>query len=207
MATAATLKKVFVALVAAAFCAPAAQAGLISGLTQIVLPTCGATVYPFTQWDDDRPYYAVPNNGLESGSTGWTLGGGAYVGSGSETFYVGGYGTRSLVVPPGATGYSPSACINLTDPHVRAFAKSNGANGPLRMQVIFYGITGNLLGIFNVGDQYPADFTSWQPTSEVPSILALPVGTSYFRVKFTSLASSGTWQVDDLYVDPWLIGG
>ena len=207
MATAATLKKLLVALVAAAFCAPAAQAGLISGLVGIVLPTCGSPSQPFAQWNDKNNYYAVPNNGLESGSGGWSLSGGAYVGSGNETYYVGGYGSRSLVLPPGASGYSPSACINLTDPHVRAFAKSNGANGPLRMQVIFYGITGNLLGLFNVGDQYPAGFTSWQPTTEVPSILALPLGTSYFRVKFTSLASSGTWQVDDLYVDPWAIGG
>jgi hypothetical protein len=192
--------------VAAAFCAPAAQAGLISGLVGVVLPTCGSTTQPFAQWQDYNAYYPVPNNGLENGSTGWSLGGGAYVGYGNETFYVGGYGTRSLVLPPGATGYSPSACINLTDPHVRAFAKSNGANGPLRIQVIFYGLTGNLTGVFNVADQDPAGFTSWQPTTEIPSILALPLGTAYFKVKFTSLSTSGTWQVDDLFVDPWSIG-
>jgi hypothetical protein len=73
--------------------------------------------------------------------------------------------------------------------------------------VIFYGLLGNTLGILNVADQDPADFADWQPTSFIPSGLALPLATAYFRVKFTSLASSGTWQVDDLYVDPWCIGG
>jgi hypothetical protein len=194
-------------IVAAAFCVPAAQAGLISGLTQIVLPTCGASTQPFAQFGDGNSYYAVPNNGLEGGSTGWTLGYGASVGYGNEPWYVAGSGSRSLQLRPGASAYSPAACINLLDPHVRAFANSDGANNGLRIQVIFYGLLGNTLGILNVADQDESDFADWQPTSFVSSGLALPLATAYFRVKFTSLASSGTWQVDDLFVDPWCIGG
>jgi hypothetical protein len=182
-------------VIAAAFCAPAAQAGLISGLTQIVLPTCGATSQPFQTFGDLNSYYAVPNNGLENGSIGWTLG------------YGGGAGSRSLVLKGGASAYSPPACINLLDPHARAFAKSNGANAGLRVQVIFYGLLGNTLGILNVTEQNAADFPDWRPTGTIPSALALPLATAYFRVKFTSLASTGTWQVDDLFVDPWGMRG
>jgi hypothetical protein len=208
VATAATLKKVFfLVIIVAAVCAPASQAGLISGLTNIVVPTCGATSQPFAQFGDYNSYFPVPNHGLESGTTGWSLGTGAYVGAGNEPWYVGGYGSRSLVLRPGASASSPPSCISLLDPYVRAFAKSNSATGPLRMQVIFYGLTGNLLGLLNVDDQAAADFTEWQPTSNVPSLLGAPLLTTYFRVKFTSLASNGTWQVDDLYVDPWASRG
>jgi hypothetical protein len=207
VATAATLKRVLLVVIAAAVCAPAAQAGLISGLTQVVLPKCGPASQPFQQFGDLNKYYPVPNNGLESGSTGWSLGSGASVGYGNEPWYVAGPGSRSLVLKGGASAYSPPACINLLNPHLRAFAKSNGANGGLRVQVIFYGLLGNTLGLLNVAEQDPGSFADWQPTGNIPSALALPLTTAYFRVKFTSLASSGTWQVDDLYVDPWCIGG
>jgi hypothetical protein len=208
VATAASLKKIFLlVVVVAAVCAPASQAGLISGLTNIVLPTCGATSQPFAQFGDYNSYFPVPNHGLESGSTGWTMGPGASVGYGNEPWFVGGFGSRSLVLRPGASALSPATCISLLDPYVRAFARSSGANNPLRMQVIFYGLTGNLLGLLNVSDQDPADFTEWSPTSSVPSLLGAPLLTTYFRVRFTSLASNGTWQVDDLYVDPWVNRG
>lgn len=207
VATAARIKRLLIVVIAAAFSAPAAQAGLISGLTQVVLPTCGTSSQPFAQFGDYNSYYPVPNNGLENGSTGWSLSYGASVGDGNEPWYVGGAGSRSLVLKGGASASSPAACINLLNPHVRAFAKSNGANGGLRVQVIFYGLLGNTLGLLNVAEQDPGGFVDWQPTGEIPSVLALPLTTAYFRVKFTSLASSGTWQVDDLYVDPWISRG
>lgn len=191
--------------VAAGTSAPAANAGLISSLTGALLPTCGTSFQAFGQWGDMNYYFAPTNNGLESGSNGWSLYGGAYVGSGNEPYFVGGYGTHSLVLPPGASAYSAASCINLLDPTLRGFARANGANGPLRVQVVFYGLTGNLLGILNSGDQSASAFSQWAPTSSVPSLLALPLGTDYFRVKLTSAASAGTWQFDDLFVDPYLM--
>jgi hypothetical protein len=206
VATATLLRKILVpAFVAAAIAvaAPAANADLISGITNTLLPTCGSTSQPFAQFGDYNSYYAVPNNGLESGSTGWSLGAGSSVGSGNEPWFVNGWGSHSLVLGPGSSAYSPAACINLLDPDLRAFARSKGANDALRIQVIFYGLTGNLLGVLNVADQQPDDFATWQPTGTVLSLLAAPLATTSFRVRFTSLASSGTWQVDDLFVDPW----
>ena len=208
MATAASsFKRLFapvVLAVAFAASASAANAGLISGVGNLALPTCAATSQPFGQFGDSSSYYAVPNNGLEDGSAGWTLGAGASIGSGNEPWYVGGPGSHSLVLAPGATAYSPASCINLLDPHVRAFAWSNGADGALSIQVLFYGLTGNLLGVLNVaGQQQPGDFSTWQPTGDISSVLAVPLATTSFRVRFTSLAARGTWRVDDLFVDPW----
>lgn len=210
MATAASSFKRLLApvVVAAALAAavPAANAGLISDLGNMLLPTCGTAWQPFAQFGDYNSYFAGPNNGLESGATGWSLGFGASVGSGNEPWYLGGWGTHSLVLAPGSSALSPATCISLLDPHVRAFARSNGADSALRVQVVFYGLTGNLLGVLNVADQQPGGFSTWQPTGNVPSLLAVPIGTTSFRVRFTSLAARGTWQVDDLFVDPWVSG-
>ena len=47
---------------------PAANAGLIGSVTQVVLPTCGSTGHPFAQFGDLHAYYGFANNGFESGS-------------------------------------------------------------------------------------------------------------------------------------------
>jgi len=196
--------KLLMATVAAAFCAvPAANAGLLDGLTQLVLPTCGAATQPFKAVDGDRnSYYAFANNGFESGSTGWALSGGAYVGFGNEPWYVGGFGARSLVLPQGASATSPAFCINLLDPSVRMFAKGpNG--GDLKIQVIFHGLTGNITGILNNRDEIGSG--AWDATDPCSSLLGLPLLTAYAQIKVT--AASGSFQVDDAYVDPWIAGG
>jgi hypothetical protein len=200
--------KFFIPIVAAAalFSVPAANAGLIGGLlgtvTQIVLPTCGTASQVFKGVDgDSNSYYAFPNNGFESGSTGWSLTGLAFVGPGNEPWYVSGSGKRSLMLPAGASATSPSFCINLLDPTVRMFAR--GLPGTkLNIQVIFRGVTGNVTGILNHTTE--GGTGAWEGTDPCSSALAVPLLTRYAQIKVT--AATGIWQVDDAYVDPWVIG-
>ncbi len=201
------LKFFIPALAAAAlFSVPAANAGLIGGLlgtvTQIVLPTCGTPSQVFKGVDgDSHSYYAFPNNGFENGSTGWSLSGFAFVGHGNEPWYVSGPGSRSLVLPIGASATSPAFCINLLDPTVRMFAR--GLPGTkLDIQVIFRGVTGNVTGILN--HSVEGGTGAWEGTDPCSSALAVPLLTSYAQIKVT--AATGVWQVDDAYVDPWVIG-
>jgi hypothetical protein len=122
-------------LAATTLAAPAAHAGLVSGLTGALLPTCGATSQPFAQFGDTNSYYALSNNGFESGSTGWTLSG-AGISKDNEPWFASGPGRYALALPPGASATSPSVCINLLDPFFRMFAKSMSANGDLRAQIV-----------------------------------------------------------------------
>ena len=186
---------------AAALAVPAASAGLTSGL----LPSCGTTSHPFANWGDTASYCAFPNLGFESGKTGWTTTGSASVGSANEPWRVSGPGTHALQLGPGATALSSPLPVSLLDPWIRFFAHSQGANGPLHVQVIFRGLLGNLTGLLNFGSLSPGGFASWQPTPDVLSTLALPLLTSTAQVELTSQAKSGSWQVDDVYLDPRVV--
>ena len=183
---------------AAALSVPAASAGVASSL----LPSCGAQSYPFKPWSDPDAYCAFPNLGFESGATGWTLTGKASMASTNEPWHVSGAGTHALQLGPGASAMSSRLPVSLLDPWIRTFARSAGANGSLRVQVLFHGITGNLTGLLNVGSLAPGSYASWRPTQRVLSTLALPLLTTSAQVVLTSTATSGSWQVDDLYLDP-----
>ena len=177
---------------------PAASAGLLGGL----LPPCGSTTQPFKAWGDADAYCAYPNLGFESGATKWTLTGNASVVSANEPWHVSGSGTHALQLGPGATASSLTLPVNLLDPWVRMFARSAGANGSLRVQVVFRGLLGNVTGLLNVGSLSPGGYSSWQPTQRVLSALALPLLTTSAQVVLTSTATSGSWQIDDVYLDP-----
>jgi hypothetical protein len=185
-------------LVTAGLCVPAASAGLLGS----ILPSCGATTHPFTAWGDGDAYCAFPNLGFESGTTAWALSGNASVVAGNEPWHVSGSGTHALQLGPGATARSSALPLSLLDPWVRLFARSAGANGSLHVQVQFHGLTGNLTGLLNVGTLSAGGYSSWHPTQRVLSALALPLGTASAQVVLTSTATSGSWQVDDVYLDP-----
>jgi hypothetical protein len=164
--------------------------------------SCSGTSQPFAQFGDNDSYFGFSNNGFESGTYGWGLSRASVV-SGNEPFDVNGGGSSSLSIGPGGTVASPRVCAALNAPHWRLFAQSDGANGALQAQVVFYGLLGNVLGILNFTSFQSGDYTTWQPTSFVPSTLALPLLTWSAQLRLTNTSTSGTWQVDDVFVDPW----
>jgi len=189
-----------VAMVAAAVAVPAGSAAR-SGLL-----TCPANLQPFAQFGDNASYFGFANNGFESGTVGWSVSGASVV-SGNEPWGVNGAGSSSLSIGPGGSASSPRVCTALLAPDWRLFAKSNGANGALRAQIVFYGLLGNVTGILNVASFSPSGYGSWQPTSHVPSLLSLPLATVSAQIRLTSTATSVTWQVDDVFVDPFGMRG
>jgi len=190
-----------VVVVATAFASTAgtAKAGLITGLLG---GGCGATAPVFAPWGDWAGYYFAPNGGFESGSNGWTLAGGsAVVTQNNEPWFLAGFGSRALQIPRGGSA-SINVCYGLTYPGVRAFA--SGVGGPATIHVRVY--SRGLLGILSLldGGSFQAG-QGWSPTPKISTLfsaLAAPLGTKSMTLQFT--VESGTAQIDDLFVDPFL---
>lgn len=192
------LKWMTVALAAAA---SAAIAGAAAPTGHAGLLSCPGGLQPFAQFGDTNDYFAFANNGFENGGSGWGLSGSS-IGSGNEPWKVQG-GSSSLSIGPGGTASSPRVCAALFAPHWRMFAHADGANGSLKAQIVFYGLLGNVTGLLNFTSFGPSDYGTWAPSSDVPSGLALPLATFSAQLRLTNTGSSGTWQVDDVFVDPW----
>lgn len=189
-----------VAVTAFAATAGTAKAGLITGL--LGGANCGATAPVFLPWGDWDFYYFAPNGGFENGSAGWSLGGGAAVVSqDNEPWYLAGFGSHALQIPAGGSA-SINVCYGLTYPGVRFFAAGVGGNATIHVRVVAH----SLLGLLSVLDG--GTFTAsqgWSPSPKVSTLfsaLAAPLGTNSMTLEFT--VESGTAQIDDLFVDPFL---
>ena len=192
-----------VAIVAVALSAPAANADLLGNLLGNNCPTRGTQV--FAPWNDLRSYYLAPNGGLENGSNGWSLSGGASVTNGNQPFFAS--GTHSLSLPSGSRALSPATCIGPYALSLRMFGSDvGGTDNGVHVRVLWYGLLNRLLGAtdYNTFD----GGNTWWPTDSVRSSggfnLLLPLlGSTSARIELTPLGGGSRWKVDDLYVDPW----
>jgi hypothetical protein len=192
-----------VALAIAAFAVPAASAR--SSLLGLGGGSCAASSSEvFAPWGDTADYFLAPNGGFESGSTGWSLSGGAAVASGNEPFLA--TGSHSLSLPSGSSATSPVICIGASEPYVRLFGSdAGGADGGLHVQVTWYGLLNTVLGITDFTTYGPGQ--GWNALSRLSSagggdVLVPLLGSTSARIRFTPVGSGSNWQIDDLYVDP-----
>lgn len=188
------------AVTAFAATAGTAKAGLITGLLG---GNCGATSPVFLPWGDFESYYFAPNGGFENGSTGWSLSGGAAVVSqDNEPWYLAGFGSHALQIPAGGSA-SINVCYGLTYPGARFFVSGVGGNATIHVRVV----ARSLLGVLSVLDG--GTFTAgqgWSPSPKISTLfsaLAAPLGTKSMELQFS--VTSGTAQIDDLFVDPFLL--
>ena len=197
-----------VAAVIAAIASTAFASTASAGLVTASASNCDDPAFeqPFARWGDKASYKLLGNGGFESGATGWTLSGGAYVASGNESFDVGGADdSRSLVLPGGSRAVSPFTCVGLDEPTLRLFAKRRSGlltTLGVEMQVQ------TSLGLSLWLPVLPGDLggSSWHPTLAMPLIANLLTLSSTDRtaVRFRfSPVLLGSWQIDDVYVDPY----
>jgi hypothetical protein len=183
-----------------------ARAGLVDDLTGATCP--GQVVErPFVPFADPLPYTLVPGGGFEAGEPAWTLAGGAAVVDGNEPFDLHGEDdARSLELPPGASATSPAMCIGLLHPTLRHVARNRGGLlSRLDVEVLFADSAGRLravplLPVIGVPG-------AWAPTLPTPLVVnaATPLVDDLRQValRFSVPERAGTWQVDDVYVDPY----
>ena len=187
-----------------AFAAPAANAGVLS-----LLPgSCGSEVYsqPFAKWGDTANYVLMPGGSFEAGSPSWALVNGAKTIPGNESYYVHGATDKvSLGLPVSSSATSLAACTSIYHPTMRFFVRNTGAaSSQLEVEALYPGLLG---GVQSAKIGVVQGTAAWQPspvmTLLVSNLLAtLSLDRTTIAFRFTPLDSSGSWSVDDVYLDP-----
>jgi hypothetical protein len=168
--------------------------------------------HPFMRFLDPLPYTLLPDGGFEAGGAGWKLSGGARVAAGNEPWNASGPGSRSLVLPSGSSATSPPMCMGLVLPVVRYFSTGGAPLSYLRVEAVYTDPSGRQRSIDLLPGGLPS--RSWAPSAPALqlmgtlNVLTLDGLTSDIALRFTpkgTLFGSGTWRVDDVYVDPWKV--
>lgn len=186
------------AVLASSTAASTARAGGLLGL----FTNCGSTseVFAAAPWYDTASYYLAPNGGFENGSTSWHLSGSAAVASGNDPWDLSGDGSHALTVASGGSA-TTNVCYGLTYPAIRFTAAGVGGPATIHVRVVAHSLLG-ILSILDGGTVTVPEGWDAPKISTFWSAVAAPLGTSYMQVQITGV--SGTAQVDDLYVDPFL---
>jgi hypothetical protein len=167
--------------------------------------SCGGSLgTPFSPWGDTNLYTLAPHGDMESGS-GWTFAGGAKLVSGSEPFKATGkLGVASLAIPTGGSATTPPICLSINHPTFRFFARAaQGAAASLRAEAATRTPYLQVVGLGAVNGT-----TAWAPapalSTGAESLILDPTGTISVRIRLT--ADYGSWNVDDVFVDPRKMG-
>lgn len=174
---------------------------------------------PFVRWSDEFEYVLSPDGSFERRARGWTLTGGARVVSGNETYYVHRRSdSRSLLLRAGSSATSPSMCVGIEYPTLRAFALNRrSVLSTLQVEVLFEDPVGT--GCLASGGILDPDnicsltigllsaSSRWEPTIPLPVVAnllpLLPNNRTAIAFRFSPQDAAGDWRIDDVYVDPY----
>jgi hypothetical protein len=178
---------------------PAANAGLLGTGTSTY---CESASMVFLPWSDKSNYMLTPGGSFEESTTIWKLSGGAKVISGNEPYYIHSKrDSRSLYMPAGSSATTPTMCFAPGDWHMRFMGRSPSNSSAIRVTVM----VNSLLGLVSILDGGTVSNNgTWKPSAKVG--LLLTNVTSLLTTKAISLrftATSGTSQIDDVYLDPF----
>ena len=162
---------------------------------------------PFSQWGDTNNYFLVPGGNFEgtSDQVGWTLSG-ASLTPGNEPFYVDSTGdSQSLTISAGGSATSPYFCVDNTMSDLRFFAQEATAGSGLHVKALVQ--TANGVQVVHIERLADGSMPSWAPTQPVGDSSSLPDGdTLTVALEFSVPWWGGSWQIDDVYVDPYRSG-
>ena len=159
----------------------------------------------FSPWGDPTSYALAPGGSFE-GSSGWSLLSAAVV-AGNEPWNVhSAKDSKSLSIKAGGSAISPLFCGTLATPTMRFFARADSAAATLRVDVLYPSFDGTVKSL-TIGTV--AGTTTWAPTSAMymfANLLAFASPTGQVDLAVRVTATSGSWLVDDVYIDPFKKG-
>lgn len=194
----------------------ARRVALIVGLGLFAVPgvalaSCPAPPVstPFSQWGDTNSYFLVPGGSFEgtADQVGWTLSG-ASLTAGNEPFFVNDSGDgQSLTIAGGGSATSPFFCVDNTMTSLRFFAQQVNAGAGLHVQALVQNSDGSVTAV-PVAHLLDGSMPSWAPTDAISGDTSglSDDQTLQVALQFTVRASAASWQVDDVYVDPYRSG-
>jgi len=163
---------------------------------------------PFSQWGDSNDYFLVPGGSFEgtADQLGWTLSN-ASLTTGNEPFNVNDPGDQqSLTINGGGIATSPYFCVDETMSGLRFFAAQVSAGTDLRVRALVENPDGSVT-VVPIADLADGSMPAWAPTDALGGSGRLPDGSSIMvALRFRAPVSSGSWQIDDIYVDPYRSG-
>jgi hypothetical protein len=194
-----------IAVVAAAFVSPAAQAASCASRT---------LTSPFSRFGDTNQYFLAPSGSFESGASGWALSNAATA-LGNDSYFLHSTSDKSSLKLTGSA-LSPGFCITRDDPLLRFTAKtvttagSNGNYSQLNVSIIVKNAAGSQ-GSYFLGAVQPQGNSGWfvLPQMHYGALFdsylfgSDGLGTATMQLQFTVAGQGGTWYVDDIYVDPF----
>lgn len=163
---------------------------------------------PFSQWGDANSYFLIPGGAFEGtpDQVGWSLSN-ASLTPGNEPFQVGGSSDQqSLTINAGGSATSPYFCVDNTMTDLRLFVQQVTTGSDLQVQALVQTRDGvRTMPVAHLAD---GSAPAWAPTDPIAGdTAAIPNGYSVMvALQFVVPESSGTWQLDDIYVDPWRSG-
>jgi hypothetical protein len=179
---------------------PSASAGpLVASAADCDTQSLSQTFFP---WADAANYTLNPGGAFENGGAGWLLSGASVV-AGNEPFNVtSARDNNSLNVPAGASATSAPICVGIEHPDIRFFSRASNPSAALRVEVLFEDASG---GVQSLQIGTVTGGIKWSPTAPFPivaNLLALMPG-DHTAVAFRFSSYGGSFQIDDLYVDPY----
>jgi hypothetical protein len=192
---------VVTAIATAAFLPSTAQAGVLAADAT----NCDEQSFsqPFLPWADPASYTLHPGGDFEPGSPAWEVTTGATDASVNEPWAVtDDLDAHSLALGSGSNATSPTICVGVEHPDIRFFAKASSSLATLKVEVLFVDGNGDTQSV-TIGSA--TGNSGWAPTAPMPivaNLLPLLPG-SKTPVAFRLTATSGSWKVDDFYVDPY----
>jgi hypothetical protein len=162
----------------------------------------------FSTFGDLANYTPVADGHFENGLGGWSVFGGGYIAGGNEPWYI-----RSLTDSsnltikdggPAADGgaVSPAFCVDTGYPYFRFFARNPG-RGEGTLQVNARWTVGQTQYEEALGTLYGGSYKSWAVSTLLPLADRIDLQNGTQNVQLVFKATKGTWQIDDVYIDPY----
>jgi hypothetical protein len=160
----------------------------------------------FAKWGDTASYFLVPGGSFEGtpGQVGWTLSN-ATLTPGNEPFHLNAAtDSQSLLIDGGGSATSPVFCVDSTMPSLRFFVRQPESGSDLKVQGIVQTPRGPFP--FTVAAVPDGSLSGWTaievnvPTNRIPKGLSIPAALRF------AVPGAGSWQLDDVYVDPYRAG-